>query len=174
MSDPATDSPPTADQPPHQDKFALLRSITGTQPHRNKTFYQHLLNVHDYLKSHNAPQEVCDAGLFHSIYGTELYDFHDSRVTRPLILSLIGEYAEELVHIFCTTKDRFKAIVGNEMGLSTRQARDLCCVEFANKWDQRKGGKYRNQLIMLAEKIVRLEGEGGGQEDPAASTGEAT
>ncbi|KIV82649.1 hypothetical protein PV11_04745 [Exophiala sideris] len=157
MSVSSTESPPGADQSATQDKFAFLQDITGAQKHRKKTFYQHLLNVYTYLKEHGAPEEICDAGLFHSIYGTELYEFQDNRITRDVVRGFIGNYAEELVHVFCTTKDRFKVIVNNTMGLGARQARDLCCIEFANKWDQNGDGRYRKQLIMLAETIVRLE-----------------
>ena len=157
MSVSATESPPGADQSPSQDKFAFLQEITGTQKHREKTFYQHLFNVYTYLKEHGAPEEVCDAGLFHSIYGTEFYEFQNDRITREVVRGFIGNYAEELVHVFCTTKDRFEVIVNNTMGLSARQARDLCCIEFANKWDQRKTRIHREQLIMLGEAIVRLE-----------------
>ncbi len=157
MSVSATESPPGADQPASQDKFAFLQEITGTQKHGNKTFYQHLLNVYTYLKEHGAPEEVCDAGLFHSIYGTELYDFQNDRITRDVVRGFIGNYAEELVYVFCTAKDRLQVIVNNTLGLSARQARDLCCVECANKWDQNKDRKYREQLIMLGETIVRLE-----------------
>ena len=149
--------PPGAIQSAPQDKFAFLQEITSTQKHAKKTFYQHLINVHTYLKERGAPEEVCDAGLFHSIYGTESYEFQDSRITREVVRGFIGNYAEELVHVFCTTKDRFKAIVHNTMGLSDRQARDLCCIEFANKWDQNQDRRYRKQLIALGEAIVRLE-----------------
>jgi len=160
MSVSATESPSEADPSAPRDKFAFLQEITGTQKHRNKTFYQHLFNVYTYLKEHGAPEEVCDAGLFHSVYGTEFYEFQDGRITREVVRGFIGDYAEELVHIFCTTKERFKVIVNNTMGLSARQARDLCCIEFANKWDQRNGGRYREQLIELGEAIVRLESGG--------------
>lgn len=158
MSVPTSEHQLVADQSSPQDKFAFLQEITGTQKHsNNKTFYQHLFNVYTYLKEHGAPEEVCDAGLFHSIYGTEFYEFQNDRITREVVRGFIGNYAEELVYVFCTIKDRFKVIVNNTMGLSARQARDLCCIEFANKWDQNKNRKYRDQLIMLGEEIVRLE-----------------
>src|ERR1700748_468494 len=123
MSVSATESPPGADQSAPQDKFALLQENTGSQKHGKKSFYQHLFNVYTYLKEHGAPEEVCDAGLFHSIYGTESYEFQNDRITREVVRGFIGDYAEELVHIFCSTKDRFKVIVNNTMGLSARQAR---------------------------------------------------
>ena len=150
----SNDCPPLA--PP--DKFAILQEITGAQKHAwNKPFYQHLFNVYTYLKERGAPEEVCDAGLFHSVYGTESYDFQNNRVTREVVRGFIGDYAEELVHVFCTTKDRFNVLVNNSMGLSARQARDLCCIEFANKWDQNQDRRYRKQLIALGAAIVRLE-----------------
>ena len=145
---------------PQQDKFAFLQTITGIQKHSQKTFYQHLVNVYTYLKTHGALDEVCDAGLFHSIYGTTLYEFHDERVNRDVVRGLIGDYAEHLVYVFCKAEDRFNTIVNNLLGLSDREARDLCLIEFANKWDQNKGGKYQRQMILLAEEIVRLENNG--------------
>src|ERR1700761_8870365 len=100
MSFSATESPPGAGQSAPQDKFAFLQEITGTQKHRNKTFYQHLFNVYTYLKEHGASEEVCDAGLFHSVYGTEIYEFQDNRITREVVRGFIGDYAEELVFVF--------------------------------------------------------------------------
>ncbi|KAJ9609709.1 hypothetical protein H2200_006037 [Cladophialophora chaetospira] len=157
MSASATESTPGPDQPVPQDKFGFLQEITGNVKHSNRTFYQHLFNVYTYLKEHGAPEEVCDAGLFHSIYGTELYAYQNNRVTRDVVRGFIGDYAEELVYIFCTAKNRFNLIVNNTLGLSDRQARDLCLVEFANKKDQNKNQKYRDQLVKLAETVVRLE-----------------
>ena len=148
--------PPT---PP--SKFAFLQSLTSTAQHGStKTFYQHLFNVYTYLKSRNAPAEVCDAGLFHSIYGTEFYKFHSEQITRDVVRGFIGTYAEELVHVFCTSRDRFHVIVENRLGLSEKQVRDLCCVEFANMWDQNKGGKYREQMLKLGEVVSRIESGG--------------
>ncbi|KIX95538.1 uncharacterized protein Z520_08658 [Fonsecaea multimorphosa CBS 102226] len=157
ISDPEPATPHT------EDKFTFLQSITATQRHIQKSFYQHLLNVYTYLKTHGAPQEVCDAGLFHSIYGTESYSFSSDRITRDVVRGFIGEYAEELVYLFCTTRNRFRAIVNNDLGLDRRKARDLCVIEFANAWDQNKGRRYQERLIMLGEAIVRLESGTGGQ-----------
>ena len=36
-------------------------------------FLEHLSGVQDVLQSWNEPEYVCNAGLFHSVYGTELF-----------------------------------------------------------------------------------------------------
>lgn len=70
----------------------------------------------------------------------------------------IGEYAEELVHIFCgMRKGRFNAIVNNTQGLSKQQHIDLCHVEFANLWDQNKDGDLDAKMDILNQTIARLE-----------------
>jgi hypothetical protein len=163
MSTPPTESfSGRANQSPTQDKFAFLQEITGTTEHvKDKLFYTHLFNVYTYLKERGLPEEVCDAGLYHSIYGTEFYKFHHDRITRDVVRGLIGDYAEELVYVFCTTKGRFKAFTTNSEGREPRQARDLCVVEFANLRDQNKGGRNRQKLITLANAVTRFEtGEG--------------
>jgi hypothetical protein len=150
------------------DKFQLLQCICANQTHGPKTtklFYQHLKDVHDYLQKQGASQEVCDAGLFHSIYGTEFFEPEPgttNHVTREVIRALIGEYAEHLVWVFCTTKNRFEIFTQHpNRKLERRFQRDLCTVEFANLRDQNRGGKFREKLVRLAEVIQRLEGEMG-------------
>lgn len=167
MSISALESPPapSTDQPAPPDKFAFLQDLTSSKRHTGKPFYQHLFNVYTYLKGHNLPEEVCDAGLFHSIYGTEFYDFHHDRITRDVVRGLIGEYAEELVHIFCTTKDRINAITNNTMGFDAKRARDLCLIEFANLRDQNTRARYQDKLVLLAEAITRLEREHEGERE---------
>jgi hypothetical protein len=71
-----------------------------------------------------------------------------------VVRGFIGDYAEELIYIFCTTEDRLNMIVNNTSGLSARQARDLCCTELVNMRDQNEGRRCREQLIMLKEAIV--------------------
>jgi hypothetical protein len=58
-----------------QEKFEFLQRYTSNQRHYRKTFMQHLVGVHNILSQYGERQELCDAGLFHSIYGTEFYQF---------------------------------------------------------------------------------------------------
>lgn len=54
------------------------------------------------LRRWEAAEYLCNAGLFHSIYGTEGFQGYKLPLTRrPAIRSLIGMKAERLVWIFC-------------------------------------------------------------------------
>ena len=66
------------------------------------SFDAHLVGVQSVLRTWGAREDVCRAGLFHSIYGTEGFQgFKLPLSHRPGIRSLIGERAERLVWIFC-------------------------------------------------------------------------
>ena len=90
----ALNLPTEAGQSEDRDKFEFLKELTSNSKHLHKSFYEHLFNVYTYLKEQNLPEEVCDAGLFHSIYGTESYDFNSNRITRDVVRGYICEYAE--------------------------------------------------------------------------------
>lgn len=160
MSNSDTHTTPPQPQLQVPDKFAYLQALTSSSRHGKKSFYQHLLNVHNYLQSQSLSPEVCDAGLFHSIYGTEFYQFEDATITRDAVRGYISEYAEELVHMYCgLRKGRFKAIADNTMGWSTRQHLDLCWLENANCWDVKENRDVEEQLNTLGHTIRRFEEE---------------
>jgi hypothetical protein len=159
VSSPSTDNKALSNLG-NQDKFEYILELTKKAKHTGKPFHRHLFSVYKYLKLQNAPEEVCDAGLFHSIYGTEFYNFQNNRITREIVRGIIGEYAEELVYIFCTSKDRFHVIVDNTQGLSPRQVMDLCHIEFANLLDQNKDDLYDEKLKILNDTITRLQNDG--------------
>ena len=69
--------------------------------HSGGTLMQHLVGVHDILVANGAPRHVCDAGLFHSIYGTMSFQ-HKTTEDREKIKELIGSKAERLVYEFST------------------------------------------------------------------------
>ena len=70
--------------------------------HTKKTLLAHAIGVYKGLKDQGFPTDVCHSGLFHSIYGTELFQRFKLPVARRADLrSLIGEYAENLVFTNC-------------------------------------------------------------------------
>ena len=70
--------------------------------HTESIYLAHAIGVHNDLRAWGCDEEVCRGGLFHSIYGTELFQ----RFTLPLerrheIRELIGERAERLAYWNC-------------------------------------------------------------------------
>lgn len=142
------------------DMFEFLKELTSTKKHYKKTFYQHLYNVYCYLKAQSLPEEVCNAGLFHSIYGTEFYDFQSAAITRDVVRGYIGEYAEELVYIYCgLRKDRFRSIINNAPGWGAQQHLDLCRMEYANFEDVKENPVVWDRMERLRQVIAGLERE---------------
>jgi hypothetical protein len=78
----------------------LISLGTQTLEHSGRTLYQHLCNVEDILRICRMDDDVCLAGLYHSIYGTNYYGIKTTN-DRELIKSIIGEKAEYLVFLFC-------------------------------------------------------------------------
>ena len=92
---------PTPDEP---KKLAFLNGEgAGAVAHTgNGKFDAHLLGVRRVLRAWGAGDDVCDAGLFHSIYGTEGFQgFCIPFERRDDVRALIGERAEQLAYVFC-------------------------------------------------------------------------
>lgn len=71
-------------------------------PHTEKTYLGHLINVHRLMESEGCTEELCAAGMFHSIYGTERFQgFKLDLSQRSLVRDLIGERAEMLAYLNC-------------------------------------------------------------------------
>ncbi len=91
--------PANAIAPEH--KTYLLAHGAASTSHSGRTLWDHLVGVHQILCNHQAPDYLCVAGLFHSVYGTQAF----KRVTvektlRHEVQQLIGQQAESLVMAF--------------------------------------------------------------------------
>lgn len=65
-------------------------------------FDDHLKGVQAILRFWGSPVHLTNAGLFHSIYGTEGFQgFSLPLSERPVIQNLIGVEAEKLAYVFC-------------------------------------------------------------------------
>src|SRR4030088_3117737 len=70
--------------------------------HTESTYLAHLISVHQYMQRQGCMEEVCRAGMFHSIYGTELFQgFKLPLERRADVRALIGERAEHLAYLNC-------------------------------------------------------------------------
>src|SRR3954470_11048066 len=71
-------------------------------PHTHKSYLAHLIAVFRSLESQGYPEDVCRAGMFHSIYGTEKFQgFTLPLERRDEVRALIGERAERLAYLNC-------------------------------------------------------------------------
>lgn len=117
-------------------KIDFLESIgCGETEHSGRTLLEHLIGTYKILDEGFAPLHVCDAGLFHSVYGTAYFKPKTiSLDNRDIVKNIIGEDAENLVFMFCSIPTpRFN----NIMSLQDGQLRDeLLMIEDANREEQ--------------------------------------
>lgn len=148
-------------------------------PHTQKTYLGHLVAVHNKLADWGCSEDVCLAGLFHSIYGTEIFQgFKLVEERRGELVELIGEPAEKLAYVNCfvdratldgavpTSGESYEVRhreSGEPISLTESEFEDLCRVHLADileqvprskSWNYRRDG-YR----ALAERLqgVALE-----------------
>jgi hypothetical protein len=70
--------------------------------HTNKSFLAHLIGVYKLMEARGCSEEICRAGMFHSIYGTQKFQgFKLPLERRPDVRALIGERAERLAYLNC-------------------------------------------------------------------------
>jgi hypothetical protein len=70
--------------------------------HTGKTYLAHLLAVYRLMQEQLCNEELCRAGMFHSIYGTERFrTFGLALERRGDVRALIGERAERLAYLNC-------------------------------------------------------------------------
>ena len=87
----------------HKSINYLLSLGTQNIPHSGKNFFDHCINVYNILNNSKLEEDVCFAGMFHSIYGNDIFtESKQLNVSRDDIKNIIGEKAESLVYKFNT------------------------------------------------------------------------
>ena len=121
------------------NKF-LLEVGTKNQPHGHRTLYEHLIGTWKLLKEWGCSRDICNAGLFHSIYGTQVYLPSTIPIkNRKVVQNLIGEKAENLVYLFhITPPDRFEHFVT----MHEPDRSDLITIDYANAMEQSEKNWY--------------------------------
>jgi hypothetical protein len=148
-------------------------------PHTHKSYLGHLIAVYRYLETQGFAQDVCRAGMFHSIYGTELFQgFKLPLERRGEVCALIGERAERIAYLNCAmdraSLDRaveldtepyriIDRITGDEVAMMRDDFDGLCQVHLfdfleqvprSKKWDYRRAG-YRGIASRLGEAALK-------------------
>ncbi len=130
-----------------------------TLAHGDGTLAAHLRGTYRLLADWDVPSEVCEAGLCHSVYGTESFQQPAVSLTlRPVLQALIGREAERLTYVFgAFRKDSLWQNLDREEGfhvvdrhngepipLSRQDWSDLLTLVLANWLEQRPraGAEY--------------------------------
>lgn len=93
--------------------ISTFKKLVKMSPIATEKFINHCIGVYEILKNEGHSEDICNAGLYHSIYGTSNFNITVQSVERDreLIKKEIGEYAENLVYTMCTIPDRDKTIL---------------------------------------------------------------
>ena len=142
--------------------------------HTQKNYLAHLVSVHALMKSAGCDEDLCRAGLFHSIYGTEKFQgFKLPLQRRAELEGLIGSRAERLAYWNCLMdRGSLDELLGQAdepfllrnresgemMHLKRSELADLCCVHLYDWLEQaprsRFGWDYRRQAYrQMAERL---------------------
>jgi len=130
------------------ERILELKKHTENINHNDKMLFDHLYGTYLILKENNRPEYVCMAGLFHSVYETEYFQFK-TPYTREYVKSILGNDAENLIYEFCTTQPRVNSLISNTKNWPDQVYADLLDIELANMIEQ----KYYNNDIKLIEAI---------------------
>jgi hypothetical protein len=135
-----------------QLEFLRLRGA-GAQPHSFSSLLGHLVGTREILLSWKGSPELCTAGLFHSVYGTE--SFRIATVDpgdRATVQEVIGPASEQIVFLFSVmSQESFEtALEGRSRyrildrtnqqwtDLHPEMFRNLCNLSAANWLEQRQ------------------------------------
>lgn len=151
----------------------LLSLGVDKVPHTNEVFLAHLIGVYRDMKSWGCDEDLCRAGMFHSIYGTERFQRFSLPVDRRQeIRDLIGPRAERLAYLNCAmhrgsfdeaafgdgeTYRIIDRLTGEETVVSRDDFDDLCRVHLCDWLEQvprSKDWDYRRPAYRrLAERL---------------------
>ena len=138
--------------------------------HSGSSLLSHLVGTKNLLDDWGAPEYVCNAGLFHSIYGTEYFSKRKTNGNDiDTVRSLIGDKAEYLVWAFCSmvrkdfekfasegTPSFVRSFAGNvKITLKPKDVSDLCSITVANLLEQLP--RLSEESQMLANGLVGLK-----------------
>jgi hypothetical protein len=141
--------------------------------HTGKSYLAHLIGVYKIMEVHGCTEELCRAGMFHSIYGTQRFQgFKLALERRPDVRALIGERAERLAYLNCAVDrasfdraveqdgDRYAILdrlTGAEVSLSREDFDDLCRIHLYDWLEQvprsQEWGYRRRAYRGMAERL---------------------
>ena len=150
--------------------LALLRAQleelgAGHVEHSHRTLIEHLEGTARLLASWGCDAHVCAAGLFHSIYGTNAFTFSCVEPQdRERLRSILGDRAEALVYLFCTSHrphgllqaaragQLVNRLADEPMPVTREDVQDLLEIECANLIEQHGGHRFLAEVAMAVSR----------------------
>ena len=159
--------------PQYKAMTRFLRDLgTESVPHTGTAFLAHLVGVYNDLRAWDATTEVCRAGMFHSIYGTEMFQkFALPLEQRDQVRELIGDHAEFVAWVNCvmdrsTFDEQLETAApfsirnrlnGESIEMNQEQFTDLCIVHLCDWLEQlprlKKWEFRRRSYRTIAERL---------------------
>lgn len=136
----------------YKDDF---KNLSENILHGNSDYFSHCFSVHDILLSIGADVEICKAGLYHSIYGSDNFQT-ENNISREIIVESIGPIAENLVFKFCNIRNRFDCILNNSFKFNPYEDKALTQIEYANlkeQYQRSNDSKLLEMCEMLMHKL---------------------
>jgi len=100
-------------------------------------FLAHLCRTRRLLAAWSARPALCDAGLFHSVYGTEYFE-PDRTPDRDVVIAVVGADAERIAWLWCAirrdTFDIAHATVQLRHGHAPERLTSLEVTDLATLW----------------------------------------
>jgi hypothetical protein len=166
------------------DKLLALKNLgVGEFGHLNGNLESHLLGTYELLVEWNNPGYICDAGLYHAVYGTQpmkklgIPHKEYSPSDRPKIREIIGKESEHLVYLYgACDRDYFypqigsaKAIyrdrfTGKKLELPSEKLKEILEITIANELEICISGPLikennRNGFVELFDRFNGLVSE---------------
>jgi hypothetical protein len=166
------------------DKLLALKNLgVGEFAHLNGNLESHLSGTYGLLVEWNNPEYICDAGLYHAVYGTQpmtrlgMPHKEYSPSDRPKIREIIGTESERLVYFYgACDRDYFYPQIGSSMAVYrdrfTGEKQELPCgtmkalleITMANELEICISGpmfreKNREGLVELFDRFEGLASE---------------
>jgi hypothetical protein len=125
----------------------------------HKIFFEHLFNTMLRVETmEETPEDyLLLATLYYSIYGTELFKYENSNITRELIQSLIGIEAEYLVHEFSNIKNIMNTLITNSNDYNSKTLKDLINIEIAILTGQNQDFVNSDKITALKSKLENIK-----------------
>ena len=138
----------------------FLRTLCAHRvPHTEGTLIDHLLGTAAVLKRWGYPEDICLAGLFHSVYGTSTFETSLLSLNeRDRVTQIIGESAERTAFFFSQMdqEEFWKQLGSDEPHLRLRH-QDVPVRVDPNEMQRLMAIFWANEIEQASRTMLRLE-----------------